>query len=121
MNNKGFILLEVLLSLVILGAVFVVSFQALSGYIRATSSSLNINSAETLLQELTARVSLNEFGGSANGVKTDNNTTLLSWAINETDVSELEKQYEITVSWTEHGQPKYLKSITEKYQPPTNI
>jgi len=121
MKNNGFILLEVLLSLVILGTVFVVSFQALSSYTRITSSSLNLNSAEALLQELTARVSINEFGGSANGVKTDNSTTSFSWAINETDISDTEKQYEITVSWIEHGQAKNLKSTTEKFQPPTNL
>lgn len=115
MKNKGFILLEVLLSLVILGTVFVVSFQALSGYIRSTSSSINLNIAAAILQELYARIIFNEFNGSISEGKSDNKYPVFSWSVNKTDISDCEKQYEIIVKWAEHGQDKYLKTITGKF------
>ena len=117
-NNrfKGFILLEVLLSLVILGTVLVVSIQAISDLARATSTSSNTNIAAALSQQLLARINLNEFKAGINEGKFENERTEFSWEINKTEVSDYESLYEIAVKWPECGIIKDIKLTTSRVE-----
>ena len=115
-TNKGFILLEVLLSLVILGTVFVVSIQALASYVRSTSASHNLTIASALTQQLLARTELNEFKNGMSEGTFDGDFQRFSWKIGKTDISDTESQYEMIVSWVERGQERDLRLMTSKYE-----
>ncbi|OGS20220.1 MAG: hypothetical protein A2252_06370 [Elusimicrobia bacterium RIFOXYA2_FULL_39_19] len=112
MKKNGFILLEVLLSLVILGTVLIVSIQALASYTRATSSAKYLDCASAQSQKLLAQVYLDKEAFST-GLP-DMELTNYTSEINETKISENESQYEIIVKWAERGIEKDLKLITCK-------
>jgi type II secretory pathway pseudopilin PulG len=115
-NNRGFILLEVLLSLVILGTVFVVFGQAVSRYVRATLTSSNITVAAALSQQLLARIHMNEFKtGVAEGSFADEYPAI-AWKIMRTDISPVEKHYETIMTWKEHGDERTFRFLTDRFE-----
>ena len=115
-NKSGFILLEVLLSLVILGTVFVFSIQAIAGYTRSVSSSKNINIATALSQQLLTKLNLNEFKTGNNDGNFGEDYPNFSWAVTKTQLSDFEMEYEAVVKWIEKGTEKDFKLITSKYE-----
>lgn len=116
-NNKpGFILLEILLALVILGTVFVVSIQAIASYIRTTTSARYLTTATILSQELLANINLNKFNSNSSKGKLDSDYPVYDWEINKTQIADSEYQYKAIIKWNEQGKEKDLTFITSRFE-----
>lgn len=113
-SERGFILVEVLLSLAIIGAVFAVFFQGISAYVRSTSSSQNYSIAALLSQQLIARIHLNEFKDGINKGTFGDDYPTFSWKVERTVVSDGERRYDAAVMWDEKRQEKEFKIITAR-------
>ncbi|OGS21148.1 MAG: hypothetical protein A3J83_08795 [Elusimicrobia bacterium RIFOXYA2_FULL_40_6] len=113
MKKNGFILLEALLSLVILGTVLIVSIQALASYTRTTSSAKNMNIAAAQAQTLLTKVYLND-NKALNLGQPDTEHPDFTSQVNESKISDTESQYEIIIKWNERGTDKDLRVITCK-------
>ena len=107
MNNKGFLLLEVMISLMILGLVIAACINTVSTGTRAVSSTLKLSQVNALSQEILARIRTGEFKTSGNG-NFDNNFSDFKWQVNRTEADNLIR-YAYTVSYKD----KSLSSVTD--------
>jgi type II secretory pathway pseudopilin PulG len=114
MKNKkssGFILLEVLLSLVILGLVFASSMQAISSSLRSASITENLNVEATVAQQILSGIDRNEFESGTGSGKSESG---FLWEVQKESISELENKYTVKIAWKEHGIDKQLGFVTIK-------
>jgi type II secretory pathway pseudopilin PulG len=114
MNKKGYILLEILVSLMILGTVLVVTIQGISGYVRKTSKTVNLNVSAALAQQLVTKIKLNEFKTGVNEGELEN--TNFRWVVNKSAVSKIESQYNVFIKWIEQGTGQEWKFTLNKYE-----
>lgn len=114
-ESKGFILLEVMLSLVILGVLLVFCIQGISGHIRAGLSSYNISVAASLGQQILAGIHQGGYqNGSCNG-KIEQGTEY-DWEVSRNKINEMEARYEVRIKWREHGVEKDLNLVTSRLE-----
>jgi type II secretory pathway pseudopilin PulG len=111
-KKNGFILLEVLLSLLILGLVFAASMQALSSAIRAVSLSENLNTAASASQELLTLINRGEVGPGITSGRFDNGGPAILWEINRQSFTGFDNKYELGLTWQEQGQDKQFHLVT---------
>jgi type II secretory pathway pseudopilin PulG len=111
MNNKGFILLEILLALVILGAVIVPAIHGIAGYLRAVSSSNRTLLAAAYAQQMLTQVTLNQISESTMDGRFAS-TDEFSWKATKIPVSDIEFQYTANIVWKERGREQTLPLTT---------
>jgi len=115
-KNQGFILLEVLLSLLILGSVFLFSLQAITAHIRAAATTSRLNTAVVLSQQLLSRIRLNEFQAARSEDELDSDSLKYIWEIDRTNISPNEVQYDIVIRWNDEGQARSYQLTTTRLE-----
>jgi type II secretory pathway pseudopilin PulG len=116
MKNRGFILLEIMLSLAILATVFVFAIEAISETTSRASSSRNLTIAAALSQQLFARINLHEFKNGGGWGNFGDDCPDFSWKIDRTKLSGQETLYDYSVSWKEKGTGRELSLATVKFE-----
>ncbi|MCB4791512.1 MAG: hypothetical protein LHV68_06450 [Elusimicrobia bacterium] len=115
-DYKGFMLLEIMLSLLILGVVLVMCTQVIAGFIRSGASSLNTTQASALAARLLGEIEANKYVlGSRTGNFED--SPGFSYEVNKSKVDYNFSQYKYSIKWIEHGTEKNAQFTLQKFEP----
>ncbi|MCK4244922.1 MAG: prepilin-type N-terminal cleavage/methylation domain-containing protein [Candidatus Omnitrophica bacterium] len=98
-KNKGFTLLEVLISLAIIALALTVILKAQFYNLKLCAESKNILIAKILAQEKMAEVELTEELEVGEGIFPENKD--FSWALGSNEVEENLKEVNLTITWKE--------------------
>ena len=109
---KGFMLLELMLSIVILGIVLIVCLQSASSIVKSSTSANNINTAGFLFNQLLYKINYEVFDSNETTGDFGEKYPNFKWKIKTVPINEYLNQVNMFILWKEHGKTKDLEIIT---------
>ncbi|MBN1384584.1 MAG: prepilin-type N-terminal cleavage/methylation domain-containing protein [Elusimicrobia bacterium] len=111
-NKNGFMLLELMISITILGVALVICIQSVSSFLRVSKTSHNITVAGHLSEQILWGVSNGNFAAGENTGNFGDQYPGFEWKVKTEHIDNYIDSVDITILWKEQGIAKYIEIDT---------